>query len=102
MKYVLTLTFLLTFLIASFCQSKNADSLHQVIHYKVSDHQIDSSLYKDYYTLAIHYYRSNQDSSLYYFSKAIGVGNRLQRGEYIAKCAYNSTLIYKRKATIML
>ena len=97
MKYFLILTFLLTFLIAIFCQSKNVDSLHQVVENKIANQQIDSSLYKDYYTLAIHYYRSNQDSSLYYFSKAIRVGKSLQHGEYIAKCAFNSTLIYKRK-----
>lgn len=97
MRLLLLMIFIIFFVKSGESQSKNIDSLKNAIDGKVLDKQIDSTLYKDYYTLAIHYYRKNPDSSLYYFSKGIETGKYIDNSEYISKCAFNSSLIYSKR-----
>ena len=57
----------------------------------------DTALMKDAYTLAVKYYRVNQDSSIKYFTYAMEVASLLKDTTTYVKCALNSAGLYKNQ-----
>ena len=57
----------------------------------------DTAMMKDAYTLAVKYYRVNQDSSIKYFNYAMEVASLLNDTTTYVKCALNSAGLYKNQ-----